>query len=85
MKGKGWYAYYSDNGLRTILITNTQDKVRTKWWLDDNKGICAISYRTRTKQCAFIYKIGDNKYRYYDKNGIETFTVSVLEGYDLGL
>ena len=83
MKGKGWYAYYSDNGLRTILVTKTQDKVRTKWWLDDNKGICAISYRKRTKQCAFIYKIGDNKYRYYDKNGIETFTVSVLEGYDL--
>ena len=84
VKGKGWYAYYSDNGLRTILITKTQDKVRTKWWLDDNKGICAISYRTRTKQCAFLYKIGDNTYRYYDENDVESFTVSVLEGYALG-
>ena len=84
MKGKGWYTYYSDNGLRTILVTKTQDKVRTKWWLDDNKGICVITYRTRTKQCAFLYKIGDNTYRYYDENDVESFTVSVLEGYALG-
>ena len=84
MKGKGWYTYYSDNGLRTILVTKTQDKVRTKWWLDDNKGICTITYRTRTKQCAFLYKIGDNTYRFYDENDVESFTVSVLEGYALG-
>ena len=83
MKGKGWYTYYSDSGMRTVLLRN-KEKLRTKWWLDDNRGLCAISVRTITKQCAFLYKIGDNTYRFYDENDIESFTVSVLEGYALG-
>ena len=84
LKGKGWYVYYSDSGMRTVLLRN-KEKLRTKWWLDDNKGLCAISVRTRATQCAFVYKIGDNTYRYYDENDIESFTVSVLEGNPLGL
>ena len=83
MKGKGWYTYYSDNGLRTVLRTKNNEKVRTKWWLDDNKGLCAISVRTRTTLCGILYKIGNNTYRFYDENDIEIFTVSVLEGYAL--
>ena len=84
VKGKGFYIYYSDNGLRTTLLTKKQEKLRSKWWLDDNKGICTISVVSRTKQCAFLYKIGDNKYRYYYKNGKVAYTISVLEGYALG-
>ena len=30
-------------------------------------------------------KIGDNTYRYYDENDIESYTISVLEGNPLGL
>ena len=85
VKGKGWNIYYSDSGMRTILITKSKEKLRAEWWLDDNKGICSISFRTKTKVCAFIYKIGDNTYRYYDENDIESYTISVLEGNPLGL
>ena len=85
MKGDGFYIYHRDSGIRTVLTTESQEKLRTKWWLDDNKGICTISVVSRTKQCAFLYKIGDNKYRYYYKNGKVAFTVSVLEGYAFGL
>ena len=85
MKGKGFYIYYSDNGMRTVLRTKNNEKVRTKWWSDDKKGTCVISVRTRTKVCAFLYKIGDNTYRYYDENDIELYTISVLEGYAFGL
>ena len=53
MKGKGWYTYYSDNGLRTMLITKTQDKVRTKWWLDDKRGICSISVPNNNEAMRF--------------------------------
>ena len=85
MKGDGFYIYYSDSGMRTVLTTESQEKLRTKWWLDDKKGLCLVSVVSRKKLCSFLYKIGDNKYRYYYKNGKVAFTVSVLEGYAFGL
>ena len=85
VKGKGFYIYYYDSGMRTVLRTKNNEKVRTKWWSDDKKGHCAISVRTRTTLCGFLYKIGDNTYRFYDENDIESFTISVLEGNPLGL
>ena len=85
VKGKGYYIYYSDSGMRTVLLTKKQEKLRTEWWLDDSKGICNVSVVSRKLSCAFLYKIGDNTYRFYDENDIEAYTISVLEGNAVGL
>ena len=81
----GYYVYYSEGGKKTVLNTKNNKKYKRKWQVDETKGLCQELVRKKKWVCDIVWKIGPNKYRFYDEKGKEIYTASVEKGNIKGL
>ena len=81
--GEGFYVFYPKGKKRIVLFENKTYK--RKWRVDEKKGLCAVRVSNKKWACNIIWQIGPNSYRYYDKKGKETYTVSAEKGNIKGL
>ena len=83
--GDGFYVFYPEGGKRIVLITENNKTYKRKWRVDEKKGLCQVRVGNKKWACNIIWQIGPNSYRYYDKKGKETYTVSLEKGNIKGL
>ena len=83
--GEGFYVFHPKGKKRIVLVTENDKIYKRKWRVDAEKGWCVVRVRNRKLTCTIVWQIGPNKYRYYDKKGKETFTISVEKGNIKGL
>ena len=77
--GENWFVYNMADGNRIVAVEGHKTKKR-KWWIDAKKGFCSTRYKDKKKICGIVYRIGQDEYRVYDKNGKETFTFTMEQG-----